>query len=506
LLGYVKVTGAPEADAYHAISENGQTVFFTAAPTEPQIPTLYARVDNGQSGAHTVTVSAPEGVTSEQKPAIFQGASADGSKVFFTTAQPLLTSDADGTNDLYEYDFQPGGNPQLVQISAGEANPEHPIKGAGAKVLGVLRTSSDGSHVYFVAEGVLTSEPNANGEKAQLGKPNLYGYDTGTGQTKFVATLSASANLSETDNRSCPTFGPPCELWGGTTTRDHTNRSVQTTPDGRYLVFSSFAHLAKDTNNGAAYRYDFQTGELTWISHATSGLESPNENQPSIIAPLNGNDAGAFVAVNDFGRALSENGEYVVFTTSERLQADAPEGATSVYLWHNGTVSRIAAGETPAMSSSGSDVFFVTKTRLVGQDSDSLSDVYDARVGGGFPAPPAEPSCSPGACQGPPSELPSFGPSTSSVLPAGGNLPPPTNPPSRPVEKTNKPKLTPAEELARALAACKRKPRSKRAACESQARRRYAAQELATALKACKSKPKGKRAACESQARKRYRR
>jgi hypothetical protein len=510
-VGFGPRNRSPEGSRYHAISESGGTVFFTAIPNEEQLPagekaTLYARV----GAEKTVAVSNPSPsectgcslAAKPAQPAAFQGASADGSKVFFTTAQPLLKGDTDTTNDLYEYDFNPPpGQPQLVQVSGGA--PSDTTPGAGAKVLGVLRNSPDGSHVYFVAQGVLTNE-EIEGRKAEAGKPNLYGYDTRTGQTKFVATLSLE------DNRPCPTSGAPCELWGGLTSRDHTDRSLQTTPDGRYLVFSSFAQLAKDTNSGAAYRYDFETGELTWISHAATGFAKPKEEgKPAIIAPLDGTDGGATVAIDDFSRAISKNGEYVVFTTSERLQAGAEEGVSNVYLWHNGTVSMISSGGgvgtgEAAMSSSGSDIFFTTAIPLVGQDTDLLRDVYDARIGGGFPAPPAEPSCSLNACQGKPSKLPLFEPSTSSLVPAGGNPAPPK--PSLPPVEEKKKKLTPAQELAKALAACKHEPKSKRAACESQARRRYAAQQLAAALKACKSKPKTKRAACESQAKKRYRR
>jgi hypothetical protein len=132
-----------------------------------------------------------------------------------------------------------------------------------------------------------------------------------------------------------------------------------------------------------------------------------------------------------------------------------------------------------AMSSSGRDIFFATSTRLVGQDSDVLSDVYDARVGGGFPAPRAEPSCSGDACQEPPKPPPSFGPVASSLAPAGGNLAPTMISPPPPVENKNKPKpLTEAQKLAIALKACKGKPKNKRAACELQARKRYGAQQL----------------------------
>jgi hypothetical protein len=483
-------------------------VFFTAVPNGEQLPagqktTVYARVD----GEKTVAVSNPSpsectGCSLAAKPAqkaAFQGASADGSKVFFTTAQPLLTSDTDTTNNLYEYEFPTATEPsRLVEVS------KVPTPGAEANVLGVLRNSPDGSHIYFVASGVLTNETNAEGNPAIAGQPNLYGYDTLTKETKFVATLSAA-----TDNRSCQVASAlePCELWGGLTGRDK-RRSAQTTPDGRYLVFSSAAHLAENTkNSGAAYRYDFKTGELTWISHAAPGSKNPNEGKPeTVIPPLNAAEYGADAAADDWNRAISENGEYVVFTTSEKLQADAGEGVTNVYLWHDGKVSMISAegGASPAISSSGSDIFFETGTRLVGQDTDVQTDIYDARVGGGFPAP-AQPSCSGDACQGSPSPLPSFGPSASSLFPAGGNPAPPAPPPP-PHEEKKKPKLTPAQELAKALAACKHKPKNKRAACESQARRRYAAQELAKALAACKRKPKNKRPACESQARKRWKR
>jgi hypothetical protein len=47
----------------------------------------------------------------------------------------------------------------------------------------------------------------------------------------------------------------------------------------------------------------------------------------------------------------------------------------------------------PGMSASGSDVFFTTHTRLVAQDGDELGDLYDARIGGGFPRPRAAVSC-----------------------------------------------------------------------------------------------------------------
>ena len=71
-------------------------------------------------------------------------------------------------------------------------------------------------------------------------------------------------------------------------------------------------------------------------------------------------------------------------------------------------------------SASGNDVFFTTAESLLSQDPGSI-DAYDARVGGGFPPPPApKPDCE-GDCQTPtpPSADP---PPTSSEFHGPGNL------------------------------------------------------------------------------------
>jgi hypothetical protein len=497
LIGDTRPAPAVLGSSYHAISTSGGTVLFTATPNEPEeekeVQTVYARIHcvatptngatckdrgNGES-FETVAVSNPSHAECEAcKPgkgsnATFQGASADGSKVFFTTEQALL--DSDHSYNLYEYDFNRPQGERLVLLSRDEE---------GAHVSGVVRSSADGSHVYFVATGALKVEKNANGEEANgngekpaKGKSNLYGYDTLTGEIKFVAGGQSAGEVVGGVSAT------------GSTVSQDSAREAQTTPNGRYLVFSSPLMVSGDTNGGslakAVYRYDFQTDALEWVSHGAPGVTAKNEGKPALVAPVPVTTSGpvplgAEANIDDMARAISENGEYIIFTTGEKLQASDVNNASDVYEWHNGTVTMISDGraeegvakEETALSASGSDIFFLTRTQLVGQDTDVLKDLYDARIGGGFTRP-HEASCSGEACQGQPSPQPSLPSAASSLFTGGQNLAPPLISVATPINTTAKP-VTRAQLLAKALKACKRKQKRKRALCESQARKKYA--------------------------------
>lgn len=171
--------GLIEIESSHdAISADGNTVFFTASGCVPPTPgppvnELFARIDNGLAGAHTVALSEPskqdcsscDTENNVLAGAKFEGASEDGSRVFFSTEQPLLN----GAGGLYEYDFNaPEG--ERVRLVASGGN--------------VLKVSEDGSHVYFSSNAVLGVLPNREGQYAQPGVGNVYVYDTGTRQSR----------------------------------------------------------------------------------------------------------------------------------------------------------------------------------------------------------------------------------------------------------------------------------------------------------------------------------
>ena len=136
---------------------------------------------------------------------------------------------------------------ELVQASAGEASPSHPTPGAGAGVQGVLQVSQDGTHASFVATGVLTAKPSSVGDSAEQGADNLYVYDATSGETKFVARLCSGSEESGTlADPACP-----ASLEGGNQGANDSSLwksgyNSQFTPDGGYLLFSSYGRLTPD--------------------------------------------------------------------------------------------------------------------------------------------------------------------------------------------------------------------------------------------------------------------
>src|SRR4029077_10022727 len=133
-------------------------------------------------GTQTTELSAPAPGATPTHPgaaaALFWAASADGSRIFFTSPAELTTASNTGPahegNDLYEYDFDRPGE-ELVDLTA------ETVDEAGARVLCVLDASEDGSYVYFVARGQL------DGGAGVAGEPNLYFSHEG-GPPTFIAT------------------------------------------------------------------------------------------------------------------------------------------------------------------------------------------------------------------------------------------------------------------------------------------------------------------------------
>jgi sugar lactone lactonase YvrE len=515
-----------------ALSSDGRTVFFTATQCgavngHAAVPAdeVWARVDESESvqlsksecEAGGTGEAACRGAEAEPAYAVFQGASADGARAFFTSTQQLTdnasednrtgdsanssfgsgcskTAGASGCN-LYEYGMT---DRRLVAVSAGAVS-------GGPRVQGVMAISSDGSHVYFVARGVLSAVANARGMMARDGGANLYVSERDgahpQGVVRFIATLSdINAGGSGSDRQE----------WS------EGADAANVSSDGRYLVFTSQAPLTGDDtseNGGPAqvFRYDDATTELVRVSVGEGGF---NDNGNAGVGDATIVRGSALTSsAGGSGRrdpSMSDDGRRVFFMSPIALvpgalddvviaESGRAEYAQNIYEFEEGRVSLISSGRdvgvlpNPTCNSvsatclvgsdvTGDNVFFTTTDHLVPGDTDTQLDFYDARVcTASSPcvgaALPQAPGCSGEVCHGVPIGQPGVPGGGSSTLSGLGNvalaLPP---------KPTPKP-LSRAQRLARALRRCRRshvRSKRRRLLCKRAARKHYGAKNTVT--------------------------
>ncbi len=435
----------------HAISADGSKVFFESpspAPDEVEM-TYYSNhvvhLYMHKEGASTVqldregTVGPEEEHQKKVAGARYMGASEDGSEVFFLSDEGLA-GDEFKDAELYVYDTE---DEKLTPVSVA---PE----GAGAvdgAVYGVTAIANDGSRVYYVAKGKLAANENAVGLSAAEGKPNLYVYDTLTGKNTFVAQLG----LEEVEMGE-PGSGHPGRL----TSYLDVERLAVPTPNGEVLVFVSSGDLTGEDHNGTAqvYRYDATLEKLTCIScgPTATGSASLGINVGSQEGAIGG---GSYDPPGQ-SAPMSATGERIFFETESALAAEDENTGSpplelglgesteeipsdvDVYEWENGHVYLLSAGKPgltrlQGVTPSGNNVFFTSSASIAGGAPVGYVSLYDARVGGGFAAPPRsgeeDTSCdSISACQGALAEFPKFGVPGTSTLSDTNAVPTATKP------------------------------------------------------------------------------
>jgi hypothetical protein len=392
LLGVGATLGGGAGRTINAVSANGSDIF---------VSDTSGNLDLFHPGSPTPTTIAP---TQNGFSPSFMDAATDGSAVIFTdndgAALTGSTVAGSGTN-LYEASISSNGSVTISDLTGGQST---------AGVDGVVGASSDGSTVYFVAEGVLASG-------ATSGDENLYVEHGGT--TKFIASLQGGGDSTD---------------WNGSWT-------ARVTPDGSHLAFnSSDPALAMkvdgfdntDVNSGSpdneVYLYDNTSGSLVCAScNATHTLPLGS----SQLDPIEGgllSGGNLYVQHN-----LSDDGSRLFFDSSDALSPHDVNNVEDVYEYENGSAHLISTGTSNSISlfldasSNGNDVFFITRDQLVPQDTDGNMDVYDARVNGGFPAPSPLPPCTGDGCK-PPTTAPPAAPTIGTVTFSGPGNPKPSAP------------------------------------------------------------------------------
>jgi hypothetical protein len=379
-----------------AVSADGSKVFFTS-PGEERTgcppPALYMRVD----GRETVEVSEPQGVSSERLRVIYDGASVDGSKVFFTTAMDLTRSAVEsGGFKLYEYDTEAPAGSRLTLIATE-------VTGSEQYVNPFVVVAEDGSVVYYRGQ--------------YKGVHGVVRYETATRKNSLAAVTR------ETEEAAATSYA---------------------TPNGDFFLFASGTefepgpefvgpHGLEEESRGAhheeLYRYDAADGSVVCVSCGEGMPPTKGALPPGFVAYLGLPDA------QPMALSISEDGRRVFFQTSAQLvPQDSNESTTEheeqgeeTYEWEaigteeepgvfcgvaNGCTHLISAGEAVGpehflgASASGRDVFFSSAAQLVPQATPEFTNIYDARIGGGFP--PSAPSVECTSCQGVGSPPPLF--------------------------------------------------------------------------------------------------
>ena len=498
------------------LSADGRIVYFKACGQE------YARVDGEEPVVEgvrrkpeTVAISAPQcgasaapgEVACREAPAgeaSSVGNSADGSRAFFLDTQQLTDEATQGTGDsqgggclnqgsdcnLYMYDFGLPEGQRLIDVSAAGAD-------GTPEVQGVVAVSGDGSHVYFVANGVLAPgarRGTCHADQGAQGACNLYVYERDErypqGHLAFVA------RVPEADE---------AYLW-------RAERSANVTPDGRFLVFESHGDLTPDDTRSDGYtqvfRYDAdptageeQAGmaQLLRVSIGQDGYDDDGNGgvgDTAIKGP-----GGGHAGLGRGDPTMSDNGSFVFFQSPIAFTPNALNDvvighkgergqetvyAENVYEWEapgtevDGKVaceqtggcvylisdgrdvsegtgwapcfelsapneySRLSATCLIGTDASGRDVFFYTADQLVPKDTDTQVDIYDARIcepENGNPCitepPKPLPPCQGEQCHGIPAATPSLlAPGTAAFNGEGNITPSPPPPTPRATKKT----------------------------------------------------------------------
>jgi hypothetical protein len=328
--------------AFGGVSADGTRVFFE---TDEKLVTgdtdafydVYQR-----SGGTTTLMSTGPGGGNGNFDSGYRENSADGTRVFFQTAEPLVGGDTDTQTDVYQ---RSGATTTLLSTGPGGGNGALPAAFEGS--------SGDGARVFFsTSESLIAGDTDT--------RRDIYRRDGAT--TDLVSTGPGGGN------------GPlDAEFMGASL-------------DGAYAyIRTEEALVAADTDTGCASGqgplcrdiYEYVGGTTTLVS----------------TGPVGGN--GAFDA--SFA-AVSLDGRRVFFDTREPLTAGDTDASVDVYERFGGATTHISSGVTGGngaftafmfsngLSDDGTRAFFDTKETLTASDTDTSFDIYAADVAG-YPRP-----------------------------------------------------------------------------------------------------------------------
>jgi hypothetical protein len=372
---------------FRGCSADGTRVFFTtreplvASDTDTAID-IYER-----SGATTTLVSTGSTGGNGDFDVVYKQISQDGTHVMFETGERLVAADTDSAVDLYE---RSGGSTTLVSTG--------PAGGNGAFDASFRDATPSGDHVYFETPETLTSADTDG---------SIDVYDRSGGSTALVST------------------GPA----GGNGAADAFFEAASS--DGSHVVFKTSERLVSGDTDSATDVYDRSGGTTTLVSAGSTGGNGPVDalfqgasrdglhvfigtTESLVAGDTDGrfdiyDHAGATAALVSVGpaggqgsfdaffRGASQDGSRVLFETVEALVSDDTDGLSDLYERTGGTTTRISTGASGGNGAwqavfldanpDASRVFFGTGEALAGNDGDTVSDVYVTTLPSGYARP-----------------------------------------------------------------------------------------------------------------------
>ena len=306
--------------------------------------------------------------------------SRDGSTLFFVSPDPEVSP----LTQLY---VRRNGHSTLV--SHTPAGAPAPSGVSSVQGLQFAYGSPDGTSTIFQSVDALSpGAPNDSSIKA-------YRYDVAADTVSYLPGVGGGSIAAASDDGQRFLIGMANQVEARIAVWDHGTiktlasgfarypglSPARATASGSAFVFTTPVSIDGANSGGVAqvYRYDLAEDKTTCLSCP------PDATVPSGDAHFALSSAGLVAR-----RGISTDAGRVFFDTPDPLVPADTNGTRDAYEWTPSGVALISSGKSPEPSyvldnsASGDDVFFATAEDLDPRDTDSVYDVYDARVGGGF--------------------------------------------------------------------------------------------------------------------------
>jgi Ca2+-binding RTX toxin-like protein len=381
-----RIKGGPDeasAATFNGASADGSRVFFS---TNEQIvdgdTDIQADVYERTSGGTTLLSDRVQDGADANKTAFFAGASADGTRVVFATNEPLVVADGDDNADLYA---RSGDTTTLLsdRVQAGADGPDDAFIGG---------ISDDGSRVFFgTTEPLVTADTDdaIDVYENSGGTPTLLSdrLRSGVDQEKQAIFSGASGDGSRVFFKTSESLviadgdsaGDVYERFGGSTTI-RTARVQAGTDEETDVLFGG--------NSPDGTRLFFSTSEPILDTDTDSSSDVYERTGTTTTRISVRQQAGSDAETGAEFEGASTDGSRVFFETHEPLTRADGDTAIDVYERVGGATTLLSdrvqsgadAGQDAFLhgaSADGSRVFFATLEQIASQDGDGSGDIYE---------------------------------------------------------------------------------------------------------------------------------